>query len=655
MRKRRPASAKRARPKRRGGDPNASGAAHIRAAAAQGLAVENLVAGAHTHPSILLAKDLYAEKLRSMRLQRELSSSRVALRRSQQKAADAQRSAAQLRRQASKSVWSLINRAARRTQRMPPLDLSESAPRLAGERAPVALIRAAASNPTLDVPAEILADTIAPSTNNTLIHAAGIKRFSTLKSEGKLGLRREWHRRKQNSDDLPTRATLILSSPSSTALKWKRRRRRREVEWDVQRDMPQVPQPLPVFDELMSRPASGGSGIAGANGGDAGSTTSSRSGRGGGRRVRPSTAPLSRRHNASRVASVVPQARDCAQSVNGAGPWPGGAFPGQASKQAMGKLALPKDGAVGAGAAAEQREEEAGAALRETRFLGKVGDSALEFVNAGASSSADGDNYSLPSSSLTTRGRFAARAAYDVFASMVKAAARQRRRLLSVVLGSIHLAIDRKLEAVAEQADAEYRADGGSHGNRKLPDDGGAVAALGSDQALAAHVAQALATVKQSKPELSTTAVAAVKAAASARNLFVGRDTLDEMVSSWRLGDSLRVDAVDRLCAALPRQQGAVRIDLRELEGAMRLVVGNVHKGGAKSIVALTQSIKKTPDLMTQAPPMLPGSKLDRGKTYRVPKYTKRTRLSRRRWDSDEFDATSLYIVPILGRQNLDA
>ena len=71
--------------------------------------------------------------------------------------------------------------------------------------------------------------------------------------------------------------------------------------------------------------------------------------------------------------------------------------------------------------------------------------------------------------------------------------------------------------------------------------------------------------------------------------------------------------------------------------------------------VALTQSIKKAPNVMAQAPPTLPGSKLDRSKTYRVPEYTKRTRRSRRRWDSDEFDATSLYIVPILGRQNLDA
>ena len=90
----------------------------------QELSVDNLVAGAHAHPSILLAKDLYAEKLRSMRLQRELSSSRVKLRKSMQREKDARRAAVKKRNQAAKSVWALLERASKSTQRMPPLALS---------------------------------------------------------------------------------------------------------------------------------------------------------------------------------------------------------------------------------------------------------------------------------------------------------------------------------------------------------------------------------------------------------------------------------------------------------------------------------------------------------------------------------------------------
>jgi hypothetical protein len=107
----------------------------------QSMATEHLAAGAHTKPSVLLARDLYAEKLRSMHLERQLSSSRVALRRSQQKQHDLQLSAVRKRTQHSKSVWSLLDKAARQTQRNPPLALTHAVPNLSSERDPVELLR----------------------------------------------------------------------------------------------------------------------------------------------------------------------------------------------------------------------------------------------------------------------------------------------------------------------------------------------------------------------------------------------------------------------------------------------------------------------------------------------------------------------------------
>ena len=48
---------------------------------------------------------------------------------------------------------------------------------------------------------------------------------------------------------------------------------------------------------------------------------------------------------------------------------------------------------------------------------------------------------------------------------------------------------------------------------------------------------------------------------------------------------------------------------------------------------------------------ILPGSKLDRRKKYEIPTQNQPVKdRSRNRWDNDEFDATSMYIVPILDR-----
>ena len=109
------------------------------------MATDNLAAGVHTSttPSILLAKDLYAEKLRSMNLERQLSSSRVALRRSQQNERDLKLSAVRKRSQHSKSVWKILDQASKQTLRNPPLALANSVPNLLNTRDPISLLRRA--------------------------------------------------------------------------------------------------------------------------------------------------------------------------------------------------------------------------------------------------------------------------------------------------------------------------------------------------------------------------------------------------------------------------------------------------------------------------------------------------------------------------------
>jgi hypothetical protein len=634
---------------------SAAAAAEVqRALQRQELSVESLIAGAHTHPSILLAKDLYAEKLRSMRLQRELSSSRVQLRKSLQREKDARRSAVQKRNQAAKSVWNLLEQASKRTQRMPPLTLSQSVPQLARERDPVMTLRAAVT--TASPP---------PSASALNAQAGGVMpRYKSLKEEGKLGLRRQWHARvgggnmhrqhlhhhhqqqQRIDNDLPLRTALILRSPSArTRLKNRRRpvdihseRRRRDTDWDTWTKVPSVPLPLPVYEQLHSRQLSGGSLLS--------SSSSSHSSSSAGT-ARPSTAPSGGGELLNKGT------RDCALRVGGAGPW-ANSFPGQRTKDALG-LSAPQS--------TNNKPETKARTKTNTKsswsfgYLELVGDSAVEYVGA---PSLDGDDDSgrggsgagdfdpadvdifagMKNRGLDTKTR-AARAYFD-FCLDVKTAARARRRLLSVVLGSMHIAIDREAQEARRGQEAEDTRD--AFGSALREEEVGKGGDGDGNVDIERGARDALNSVRPTTEEFSLVP-SRDPAVSSFDPLIVDRGVIEKLVSSWRLQGALPKDSLDRLCGQLPVRRGERQIDLRALERAMRASVGPRGATDPRKIVALVQP--KPKPIMALAPPKLPGSKLDRSKTYRPPSHALEVKKSRWRWDADSFDATSLYILPL--------
>ncbi len=593
-----------------------------RALSRQELSVDNLVAGAHAHPSILLAKDLYAEKLRSMRLQRELSSSRVKLRKSMQREKDARRAAVKKRNQAAKSVWALLERASKSTQRMPPLALSQSVPQLLHERDPVMTLRTAAT-------------AVASSASLLNAQAGGVMpRYRSLKEEGKLALRQHGKQQQKGpktANDLPLRTALILRSPSARMqLKNSRRpagrssdRSRRDTEWDTWTEVPSVPLPLPVYEQSRSRQPP-----------ERFSSSSSSSSMGA---PRPSTAPLGGEKLSAKGA------RDCALRVGGAGPW-ANSFPGQQTKDALG-LSATQTQNLESNLITKNKKNSS----HRSEYLELVGDSAVEYVNAASLNDGedgsddfdakDGDILAgMKNRGLDAKTR-AARAYFD-FCLEVKTAARARRRLLSAVLGSLHVTIDREAQEAQRRRGIE---DTSGTFERAMGDERLATAGHGNVD-IERGARDALNSVRPTTEEDSLVPRSDL-VTSSLDSLIVDRSVVEKVVSSWRLQGALSEDSLDRLCAQLPVRNGERRIDLCALERAMRTSVGPRGTIAPRKILALLQPKPKS--IMSLAPPKLPGSKLDRKKSYRLPSHALTVKRSRRRWDADSFDATSLYILPL--------
>ena len=120
---------------------------------------------------------------------------------------------------------------------------------------------------------------------------------------------------------------------------------------------------------------------------------------------------------------------------------------------------------------------------------------------------------------------------------------------------------------------------------------------------------------------------------------------VEKLISSWRLQGALPGHSLDRLCDQLPMRNGILRIDLRALERTMRASVGPRGVTDSRKILALVQP--KPKPIMSLAPPKLPGSKLEMSKKYRPPSHAMKVKRSRRRWDADSYDATSLFILPL--------
>ena len=606
----------------------------------QGLNVENLVAGAHSQPNIHLAKDLYAERLRNIRLQRSLSTSRHKLRCALQREKDARRSAVKKRTQAAKNVWKLLEIAANQTQRMPPIALAQSVPQLLNERDPVVTLRKAATNK------------IRSSASNL-----NTREYQSLKDEGKLGLRRIWHskskfRSKAGKEsrpssassalgqgiDLPLRTALILESPAAKRIKHTKNlrrlnvstmqpghRSRRDTEWDSWNKTPSIPLPIPVYQSLHSQRSSIDS--------EDGSI------------LRPSTAPLDKnRKGKSRVSTngslLADGTRECALRVGGAGPW-ANAYPGQQAKAA---LALTSKMAT-----ADKRSRVNGShnisakGTNVSTFLEQVGDSAVEYASAPNEKRANKQEDALSIRNLDASA-FKGKAKKDTFQAYldfcidVKKAARSRRRLLSVILGSIHLAIERELAKARSRRKEEHEIE--STGLALL-DSGGRDSQSSRDINESAH--EALNSVRPTTEEFSLTQEDLMSS--SFDPLIVEPDVVEALISSWRLQGSLPKDCLQELYIRLPVQKGVLQLDLRALERAMRASVGPRGSTDPRKIVAIVKP--KPKPIMSLQPPALPGSKLDGSRHYQIPKHALKMKKSRRRWDSDAFDATSLYILPL--------
>ena len=135
-------------------------------------------------------------------------------------------------------------------------------------------------------------------------------------------------------------------------------------------------------------------------------------------------------------------------------------------------------------------------------------------------------------------------------------------------------------------------------------------------------------------------------------SITLTRFDLKKIMVKWRLGDSINIkNTLDRLCHRVcTTKRGKPLVDGRLLLSAMRKMVGSTYKQ-AKEIFALKKSIAKKVPILLQPQPLLPGSKLDQRREYQIPprNYPVRNR-SRTRWDYDEVDAVSMFIVPISER-----
>jgi hypothetical protein len=558
------------------------------------LSTATLAAGAHAQsaPNFKMAKDLYAEKLRTMRLERELSSSRVALRRSQQKEKDLRRSAVRKRQQHSKSIWTLLHKAARQTQRNPPLALAHSVPNLLMERDPVEMLR------------RVDQSVVEKSVDGEV--STGVDHQTYEPSKGYK--ERKQRKKKLNLSTVPLSTNVILQSPSYMSL---RRmgltdigsgasnnnatgpKRKKKMGWETEmiKDVPDVPLPLPMYEELVTE--------------------------------RP---------------KIIPRTREMSYGVGGDGPWHSN-YPGSKTLQLM------KSGKTD-----DKEEDDDMLQIKEDPFLSTIG--SMQTIDEGKVSSneklekiwlsggtgingdkdgeeVEGDVVELDSSNMMFPGEEGGKRSkktwvqtqhrnqpllqdpYDQFAHEVKIAARKRRRLIMEILGAM-----------------EYQFDQFELIQRKKLNENGSNSSDSRSNDLSFFSNIPLTSIRISRP------------------------ALEKMMKEWRLGDSINVkNTIDRLCHRVcTTHQGQPFIDGRLLLSSMRKISGN-NFSEAKQIYTLKQSIKKKLPIMMQPASILPGSKLDRRKKYEIPtqNYPVKDR-SRNRWDNDEFDATSMYIVPILGR-----
>jgi hypothetical protein len=325
--------------------------------------------------------------------------------------------------------------------------------------------------------------------------------------------------------------------------------------------------------------------------------------------------------------------------VGGGGPW-ANAFPGQKTKDALGLSGAQTDAKNGTGPEKPRR------GLGRTTYLEQVGDSAVEYVQAQDLGVADASNDDFEYqdedifAGMKNRGVDAKRRAtqaYFDFCLEVKGAARARRRLLSVVLGSLQLAIDRQVQEIRLREAAEG---GKDRPERTLLQDS---VARGGSADVERAAQNALDTVPSTTEQIELTDSS--PASSSSSPIEVGPDVVKKLISSWRLQGALPKDSLDRLCEQLPMRNGVCRIDLRALERALRTSIGPRGLKDSRKIVALVQP--KPKPIMSLEPPKLPGSKLEFSKKYRPPSHALQVKRSRRRWDADSFDATSLFILPL--------
>ena len=593
----------------------------------QQIAMGNLAAGVHTtstKPSILLARDLYAEKLRAMHLTRELASSRIALRRSQQKERDLKLSAVRKRSQHTKSVWSLIDQASRQTLRNPPLALSNSVPNLTLERDPLTLLRRAKNmiendNQRIDEKksSEDLFNMYVP-------HRKGVDRRATTTGRRKKrkGSKQQRQRRRASlTTELPLQTNVILKSPSSMALRRQQmfqemmipKASRKVTLWEqgISTEIrPMIPAALPTYEDLISR--------------------------------RPLENDIDdidqeeiedRRSN--NTVRVVARPRQMAHGVRESKPFAHG-YPGSHTKSTWKKkdanmnekeiLRSSSSSFLSTVGELQTIEEPSGNKEESNNEHDEEPEGADSTISIRSNTNIDSgdalaqmdyfdDMDEIDESVTTTRRRKRWRQPilqdpYEQFATEVKDAGRRRRRLLQEILGSMEVEIN-----VIEMK--QKKKNRRSNSNK--------------DDAILSQVFSIVPSTL----------------------IILSRNNLVRIMSEWRLGSALDVEnCVNRLCNRVPVHHGQPMVEGRTLLFAMRKMVGSTHMMNAIDVWKLKKSLKVLPELMARTAPLLPGSKLDRRIDYTPPDHARpeRTSKSKRRWDNDAFDATSMFIVPILDR-----
>ena len=216
---------------------------------------------------------------------------------------------------------------------------------------------------------------------------------------------------------------------------------------------------------------------------------------------------------------------------------------------------------------------------------------------------------------------------YDMFACEIKEAGRKKRQLLMEILGSF----EHDLNEIEKKIEREE-----NNTSRKNP---------------RMISSSSFTTLVREEDE-------ALFADVPSTSIILTRAELQQMMSNFQLERStdgfsfLNIqNTMNRLIQRIPTYRGGQpRIDGRRLLLSLRNMVGVTYPE-AKNIHALKKALVRPIPLMARAPPALPGSKLDRKKEYQVPQRSMpRKDRSKRRWDNDDFDATSLFIVPILAR-----